>query len=103
MNGAINLNSQQTGQLLDTAFMPVALGKNNVFFKKSMGLGLYAGLSLAKVMRNNTEIFAEPYFRYNLGYMTRSNNFFNQKFNIAGINLGVRYKLFRPGQRYYSR
>lgn len=99
----LNLYSQQTGRLLDTAYVPVAFGKDNTIFKKNMGLGLYAGLSLAKVMRNGTEIFAEPYFRYKVGYMTKSDNPFNQKFNVAGINLGVRYKLFLSGQRYYSR
>jgi hypothetical protein len=100
----LNLHSWQQGEMLDTSYMPVAFNKaNSQTFKTNIGVGVYVGFSLLKDIGNKTEIFAEPYFRYNISNMTTDKGLFNQKFNVAGLNLGIRYKLSGNRQRYTGR
>lgn len=89
-----NLHSWQKGEMLDTSYQPVSFNKNNSnVFKQNLGVGLYAGLTILKPINENMHWFAEPYFRYNLSDMTRDKSPFAQKFHVAGINLGIRYKI----------
>lgn len=89
-----NVRSWQQGDMLDTSYTPVAFDKAaSPVFKHNIGLGLYAGVSLIKPVSNRLDVFAEPYMRYNISNMTNSSSPFNQKFNIIGINFGVRYKI----------
>ena len=90
----LNIYSWQRGESLDTSYLPVAFNKGNgQTFKRNVGVGLYAGFSLLKKTGDRTELFMEPYFRYNISNMTNNKSMFNQKFQVAGINIGVRYKL----------
>ena len=93
----INLHSWQQGDVLDTSYTPISMGKNNEVFRSNIGIGLYASFSLLKPVGNRTTLFAEPYLRYNISSMTNSNRPFNQRFHAAGINLGLRYKLSGNG------
>lgn len=96
----LNLYSWQKGESLDTSYVPVAFNKGTgSAFKQNIGLGLYAGFSLLKKVNDNAEFFMEPYFRYNLSNMTNNKSLFNQKFQVAGINMGIRYKLNKGRQR----
>jgi hypothetical protein len=96
----LNLRSWQEGEMLDTSYTAVSFSKSSAqTFKQNIGLGLYAGFSFIKPVTDKMEIFAEPYFRYNISNMTQSKSLFNQKFHSAGINMGVRYKLNNSRQR----
>lgn len=95
----INLHSWYSGEMPDTTNQPVSVKGNNAVFKKNIGIGLYAGISIIKTINENMDLFAEPYFRYNLSDMTQKGQAFNQKFNTTGLSLGIRYRI-NGGQRY---
>lgn len=90
----VNLSSWYEGVLLDSSLAAVAVGKDNgMMYKKNIGLGLYAGFHVTKRINYNTQIFFEPYFRYNLSNMTTTGAPFNQKFSIGGLAMGLRFNL----------
>ncbi len=97
----LNVHSWQRGEMLDTSLSTVSFNKTTggQVFKQNIGLGVYAGFSVFKKVGSNMEIFGEPYIRYNISNMTNDKNPFTQKFNVAGLNLGIRYKLSAMGQR----
>jgi hypothetical protein len=68
-------------------------------YKRNTGVSLYLGMNLSKKINDKIEVIAEPYFRYRLSFMTRSSAPFNQKINIAGLNIGVRYN-FRKHKKH---
>jgi hypothetical protein len=93
----LNLHSWYNGQTLNDSLNVVSLNsKNNAVYKQNIGLGVYAGFSIIKPVSNKFDVFAEPYFRYNLSNMAKGSAY-TQKFNAAGISLGIRYRL--KGQR----
>jgi len=95
-----NLQSWQQGDMLDTTYNAVSFDKaGSQVFKKNIGLGIYASASFLKRISSNSEIFAEPYVRYNISNMTNTGSPFNQRFHVAGINIGLRYKINGGGQR----
>lgn len=92
----LNLRSWYSGESLNDSLAVVSLNsKNNSIYKQNIGLGIYAGFSILTPVAKHTELFFEPYFRYNLSNM--SNGAFTQKFNASGLSVGLRYKL--NGQR----
>jgi hypothetical protein len=100
----LNLYSWAKGESLDTSYVPVSFDKNSAqTFKQNIGMGVYASLSLIKRVGDKAELFAEPYARYNISNMTSNKSLYTQRFEVAGLNLGIRYKINRSGQRYYSR
>jgi hypothetical protein len=96
VNGGVILNvtSWYTGETLDTSYNIVSVSSkgNNGFYTKKTGLSLYGSVSLIHNINDKLDVFAEPYFRVGLVGMT-SNMGFSQKFNAAGLTLGVRMKL----------
>lgn len=64
---------------------------NTNTFKRNTGCSLYAGLSFAAFLNEKIQLFAEPYFRYQLSNMTTTQALFKQKINVAGISFGVKY------------
>ncbi len=95
----LNLLSWNSGESLDTSFQPVSLNaKSGGFKKQSIGLGVYAGFSVIKPINEKTDVFVEPYVRYNISNM-QNNSGYTQKFTTAGLNFGIRYKLKGKGQR----
>lgn len=60
-------------------------------YKHNTGMSFYLGTNFSKQINNKFDIIVEPYFRYRLSYMTKTTAPFNQKINVAGINLGLRY------------
>jgi hypothetical protein len=93
----VNLKSWYSGEALDTSFMAASLSSKSVGMKKSsVGLGLYAGFSIIKPIGNKLDVFAEPYFRYNLSQMESSAGY-KQRFSAAGLNIGIRYRLKGKG------
>lgn len=93
----LNLRSWYSGETINDSLAVVSMNsKTSPTFKQNIGLGLYAGFSVIKPLNNHLDFFLEPHFRYNLGNMT-SGATYTQKFNAAGLSVGIRYKL--KGQR----
>ncbi|MBA4139624.1 MAG: outer membrane beta-barrel protein [Segetibacter sp.] len=100
----LNLYSWQKGESLDTSYVPVAFNKDGGrTFKRNIGVGVFTGFNVLKKAGESTYFFAEPYFRYNVSNITNSRSLFNQKFDVTGLNIGIRYKLNTTGQRYFNR
>jgi hypothetical protein len=93
----INAYSWQKGEVLDSANKPVSIttGKNNspYQFKTNIGVGFIAGVSVYYKLNERLHILAEPYFRYNLLPMSKENLTLKQKYNTAGLRLGLRLDL----------
>ncbi|MCZ2223223.1 MAG: hypothetical protein LC122_06290 [Chitinophagales bacterium] len=95
INGGVivNLASWYQGKILDTSFQLISAKENSSIYKHNVGVSLFGSISLIKPLTDNFDIFAEPYFRYRLTDPKYNAYGFKQKFNAAGINLGVRFKL----------
>lgn len=93
----INAYSWQKGEVLDTALHPVNIStgksKSPYQFKTNIGLGFLAGVSFYYKLNEKAHLLAEPYFRYNLTPMSKENLTFKQKYNTAGLRLGLRIDL----------
>jgi len=96
VNGGIilNITSWYNGVTLDTAYNVVSVNSkgNSGFYSRGTGLSVYGSVSLIRNINEKLDVFAEPYFRVGLSSIS-SNIGYSQKFNAAGISLGVRMKL----------
>jgi hypothetical protein len=89
----INVYSWQKGNVVDTANNPVDIstGTNSPYsFKTNAGVGFTAGASVYYKLNDRLHLMAEPYFRYNLSQANKPGITLKQKFNTAGIRLGLR-------------
>jgi hypothetical protein len=66
-------------------------GNGIATYKNYTGISLYTGLNFAKQINNKIALFAEPYFRYRLSYITKPQAPFNQKIHVAGALFGIKY------------
>ncbi len=91
-----NISSWYQGVILDSSLsaVPITKGSNQVY-KNNIGLGLYGGISVLKKIGDNTQLFFEPYFRYNLSGITSGQASYQQKFSLGGLSIGLRYNLNR--------
>ena len=90
----VNLYSWQQGDVLDTSYKPVNITTGKTAspyqFKSNIGIGFLGAVSVYYKLTDKWHIFAEPYFRYNLSPVSKSELTFKQKYHTAGIRLGVR-------------
>ena len=100
----INLTSSYRGKILDTNLNPVSINTSSTLgvngWRKNIGLGLYASISLYKRINNQVQLFFEPYTRINLKPVNVSETVIKQKYNTTGLQAGIRYNLFHKRQRY---
>ncbi|NOT92428.1 porin family protein [Ferruginibacter sp.] len=93
----VNAYSWQKGDVLDSAYRPVSIttGKTSspYQFKTNIGIGFMAGASFYYKLNEKIHLMAEPYFRYNLSPMSREKLTLTQKYNTAGLRLGLRVDL----------
>lgn len=91
-----NISSWYQGVILDSSMAAVPIGKGtNQVYKSNIGLGLYGGFSVMKRIGENTQLFFEPHFRYNLSGITNGQASYQQKFSLGGLSIGLRYNLNR--------
>ena len=91
-----NVSSWYQGEMLDTAYQPVSISKaSNSLYKTNIGMGLYSSISIQKRISENTHLFFEPYFRYNLKNMTNDLSPYTQRFQVGGLAIGLRFNLNR--------
>lgn len=86
-----------TGVIFNLYSWDIAEYRTNIY-KHNDGISLYLGLNFSKPISSRFEIYSEPYFRYALSYMTNSQAPFNQKINVAGLSLGIRYNFIKKKQ-----
>ncbi len=90
----VNLYSWQKGDVLDTTYQPISIttGKTNspYQFKTNVGIGFMGAVSVYYKLTDKWHIFAEPYYRYNFTPASKSDLTLKQKYNTAGLKLGVR-------------
>lgn len=98
----LNIASWYKGKVLDTTFQMVNVSpkENDGIAKHSVGLSLYGSISFIKPVNEQTDVFAEPYFRYNISKLQNTAYNFSQRFSAVGLTLGVRYKLNYRKQHY---
>jgi len=93
----INIYSWQKGEVLDTALNPVNIttGKSSspYQFKTNAGVGFIGAVSVYYKLNDKLHVMAEPYFRYNFAPMNKENITLKQKYQTAGLRLGIRLDL----------
>jgi len=93
----INIYSWQNGDMLDMAGNPVSIttgkGSSPYQFKTNAGIGFIGAVSVYYKLNERLHIMAEPYFRYNLSQMNKETITLKQKYQTAGLRLGIRLDL----------
>lgn len=93
----VNIYSWQKGDVLDATGNPVSIttGKKSspYQFKTNAGVGFIGAVSVYYKLNDRLHIMAEPYFRYNLTPMNKESITLKQKYQTAGLRLGIRLDL----------
>ena len=93
----INIYSWQKGDVLDAGGNPVSIttgkGSSPYQFKTNAGIGFIGAVSVYYKLNDRLHIMAEPYFRYNLSPMNKESITLKQKYQTAGLRLGIRLDL----------
>jgi hypothetical protein len=89
----VNLASWYQGKVFDTNLQLINAKEATGTYKHNVGLSLYGSVSLIKPLNEQLDIFAEPYFRYNISQPKYNSYGYKQKFSAAGVSLGLRFKL----------
>lgn len=93
----VNAYSWQKGEVLDANLRPVNIttGKSTspYQFKTNIGVGFIGSVSFYYKLNEKLHLLAEPYFRYNLTAASKEELTFKQKYNTAGLRLGLRLDL----------
>jgi opacity protein-like surface antigen len=91
----INVHSWQKGDVVDYDLNPVNInssGKESPYqFKSNIGLGFLGAVSFYYKISDRMHILAEPYYRYNFTSASKAELTFKQKYNMAGLRLGLRF------------
>jgi hypothetical protein len=93
----VNIYSWQKGDVLDASGNPVSIttgkGSSPYQFKTNAGIGFIGAVSVYYKLNDRLHIMAEPYFRYNLSQMNKESITLKQKYQTAGLRLGIRLDL----------
>jgi hypothetical protein len=92
----LNVSSKYKGALPSIESEPTNIA--NVYYVNT-GIGFYFSAAISKNIDNKTYLFAEPYLQYNVKNMTNSFQPFQQKFHLAGVNIGAGYRLFHEADK----
>jgi hypothetical protein len=90
----IGLSSWYMGETIDSSLQVVAINSksNSGVYEHSFTTSIYGSLGIYRRITPQLDVFAEPYFRYNI-LGTNSLYGVNQRFGAAGISLGMRIQL----------
>ena len=93
----VNIYSWQKGDVLDQSGNPVSITTGKASspyqFKTNAGIGFVGAVSVYYKLNDRLHIMAEPYFRYNLSPMNKESITLKQKYQTAGLRLGIRLDL----------
>jgi hypothetical protein len=62
---------------------------------KKTGVGMYLGLNLSPQIGHRVLFSIEPYYQYQLTNMVKNGQPFTERIDMAGVSLGIRYRLWR--------
>jgi hypothetical protein len=93
----INISSKQTGNAVEPNGNVIDLSSakaNSTYqYKSNVGVSFLGSVSVYYKLNEKLHLMAEPYIRYSLSPMTKSEITFSQKFHTAGLRLGLRWDL----------
>ena len=93
----VNVYSWQKGEVLDTSSKPVSIstgGPTSPYqFRNNIGVGFLGSVSVYYKLNDRMHILAEPYYRYNFSSASKPELTLKQKYNTAGLRLGIRLDL----------
>jgi hypothetical protein len=93
----INISSKQTGSAIEPNGNVIDLSSaktNSKYqYKSNVGVSFLGSISVYYKLSEKLHVMAEPYIRYSLSPMTKSEITFSQKFHTAGLRLGLRWDL----------
>jgi hypothetical protein len=93
----INILSRQKGYVLDPSGIPVDIstGKNNSVYsyKTNAGVSFLGSFSVYYKLNDKFHVLAEPYLRYGLSPITKTDISLKQKNHTAGLRVGLRMDL----------
>ena len=93
----VNVTSRETGYVLDKNGEPVDISsgkQSNIYkYKTNAGVSLTAAVSVYYKLNERIHVLAEPYFKYSLSPVTKSELSLKQKYHTAGLRLGLRLDL----------
>lgn len=99
-----NLTSWYRGRILDTSLTLVDINTSSTqgvnAWRKNIGIGFYGSVSIYKRLSDQTQLFFEPYIRYNFKPVNVNETIVKQKYMTTGLQVGIRYNLFHNRQRY---
>lgn len=86
----VNLSLATKGQFLKTPTETVDIDHAGIF-KPSIGLSYYFGLTAGYMVNDKLEFYASPFFRHYPKDFTKDGYTLRQRYNLYGLNVGVRY------------
>ena len=93
----INITSKQTGNAVEpngtVIDLSAAKSDSKYLYKSNIGVSFLGSASVYYNVNEKWHVMFEPYIRYSLSPMTKSEITFSQKFHTAGVRLGVRKDL----------
>jgi hypothetical protein len=93
----INISSKQTGYAVEpngtVVDLSSAKANSKYQYKSNVGVSFLGSVSVYYKLNEKLHVMAEPYIRYSLSPMTKSEITFSQKFHTAGLRLGLRWDL----------
>ncbi len=89
----INLSFTQHGKILSKDSKNLQDFSNSNLFKDNIGISLYTSLAINYQLTKSTQIVFEPNFRYMPNSIAQLQNPLDQKYLIASIAAGFRYKI----------
>jgi len=93
----VNIYSWQKGDVLDMSGKPVSIttgkGSSPYQFKTNAGVGFIGAVSVYYKLNDKLHLMAEPYFRYNFSQLNKESITLKQKYQTAGLRLGIRLDL----------
>lgn len=92
----VNLSSGYKGKIPDAYGDGIDI--NNGVYKSNTGASVFAGFDVSKKMNGKTDVFAEPFLIFRTKSITNNLQAFTQKNHLAGLSLGLRYRLFKTPQ-----
>jgi hypothetical protein len=93
----VNISSKQTGNAVDPSGNVIDLSSTKASskyqYKSNVGVSFLGSVSIYYKLNEKLHIMAEPFIRYSLSPMTKSEITFTQKFHTVGLRFGLRKDL----------
>jgi hypothetical protein len=86
----VNLSLATKGQFLKTPTEAADIDRAGIF-KSNIGWSYYFGLTAGYMVNDNLEFYASPFFRHYPKDFTKDGYMLRQRYNLYGLNVGVRY------------